>query len=109
MDAFAVFYYYPPDERSYSVQPITLRSRRLMQETHLTILGRIKMDKRYWEWEPVFEIDPAKSALLIIDMQNGFVDRAGERRAAKGGQAHLCRGCHLSTHGGLPRRRTPLA
>ncbi len=45
-----------------------------MQETHLTILGRIKMDKRYWEWEPVFEIDPAKSALLIIDMQNGFVE-----------------------------------
>jgi nicotinamidase-related amidase len=32
------------------------------------------MDKRYWEWDPVFEIDPAKSTLLIIDMQNGFVE-----------------------------------
>lgn len=32
------------------------------------------MSKRYWEWEPVFRLDPRRSALLIIDMQNGFVE-----------------------------------
>lgn len=32
------------------------------------------MHRRYWEWEPVFQIDPARTALLIIDMQNGFLD-----------------------------------
>lgn len=32
------------------------------------------MSKRYWEWDPVFEINPAECAFLIIDMQKGFVD-----------------------------------
>lgn len=30
--------------------------------------------KNYWEWEPVFAINPKKSALLVIDMQNGFLE-----------------------------------
>jgi ureidoacrylate peracid hydrolase len=30
--------------------------------------------KRYWEWAPVFKPDPKKTALLIIDMQNGFIE-----------------------------------
>lgn len=30
--------------------------------------------KNYWEWEPVFHLDPRESALIIIDMQNGFVE-----------------------------------
>lgn len=33
------------------------------------------MTKNYWEWEPTFNIDPNKSALLIIDMQNGFLEK----------------------------------
>ena len=32
------------------------------------------MTRRFWEWDPVFRLDPKKSALLIIDMQNGFVE-----------------------------------
>ncbi len=32
------------------------------------------MHRRFWEWNPVFKLDPKKSALLIIDMQNGFVE-----------------------------------
>jgi len=32
------------------------------------------MAKRYWEWEPVFRLDPEKCALLVIDMQNGFIE-----------------------------------
>jgi len=32
------------------------------------------MAKRYWDWDPVFRLDPAKSALLVIDMQNGFIE-----------------------------------
>lgn len=32
------------------------------------------MTKRYWDWEPVFRLSPEKSALLVIDMQNGFVE-----------------------------------
>jgi len=32
------------------------------------------MHRRFWEWDPVFRLDPKKSALLIIDMQNGFVE-----------------------------------
>lgn len=34
----------------------------------------ICMSKRFWEWEPAFEINPAECAFLIIDMQKGFVD-----------------------------------
>ncbi len=32
------------------------------------------MSKRWWEWDPVFRIDPERTALVIIDMQNGFVE-----------------------------------
>jgi len=32
------------------------------------------MAKRYWDWDPVFRLDPQKSALLVIDMQNGFIE-----------------------------------
>ena len=31
------------------------------------------MGRRWWEWEPVFRLDPRRAALLIVDMQNGFV------------------------------------
>lgn len=33
------------------------------------------MPKRYWEWEPTFKINPNKSALLVIDMQNAFLEK----------------------------------
>lgn len=33
------------------------------------------MVKEYWEWEPVFDIDSDESALLIIDMQNAFLEK----------------------------------
>lgn len=33
------------------------------------------MGKNYWEWNPVFQINPDESALLIIDMQNAFLDK----------------------------------
>ena len=29
---------------------------------------------KYWEWAPAFDLDPKQTALLIIDMQNGFVE-----------------------------------
>ena len=29
---------------------------------------------RYWEWSNPFEIDPKETALIIVDMQKGFVD-----------------------------------
>ncbi|MGQ9675089.1 MAG: cysteine hydrolase family protein [Chloroflexota bacterium] len=32
------------------------------------------MSRRYWEWEPVFKMSPSETALLIVDMQNGFVE-----------------------------------
>jgi len=32
------------------------------------------MIKNYWEWESVFPIDPQETALLVVDMQKGFVD-----------------------------------
>ncbi|MGN0436370.1 MAG: cysteine hydrolase family protein [Wujia sp.] len=32
------------------------------------------MSKKFWEWEPVFDLKPEESALLIIDMQEGFVN-----------------------------------
>jgi ureidoacrylate peracid hydrolase len=32
------------------------------------------MGKRFWEWEPVFEIKPQETALLVIDMQDGFIN-----------------------------------
>lgn len=32
------------------------------------------MSKKYWEWEPAFDIDPNVSALLVIDMQEGFLE-----------------------------------
>lgn len=32
------------------------------------------MGKSYWEWNTVFNLEPTKSALLVIDMQNGFVE-----------------------------------
>ncbi|MCR6545128.1 cysteine hydrolase family protein [Dehalobacterium formicoaceticum] len=32
------------------------------------------MGKNYWEWEPTFQIIPQETALLVIDMQKGFVD-----------------------------------
>ena len=36
-------------------------------------LGKSQM--KYWEWAPAFELDPKQTALLIIDMQNGFIER----------------------------------
>jgi len=33
------------------------------------------MPKRYWEWDPVFQLEARRSALLIVDMQNGFVEK----------------------------------
>ncbi len=32
------------------------------------------MSRRWWEWEPAFRLDPRRAALLIVDMQNGFVE-----------------------------------
>lgn len=32
------------------------------------------MGRRYWEWEPVFRLDARRVALLVVDMQNGFVE-----------------------------------
>lgn len=32
------------------------------------------MSRNYWEWEPVLQINPEKSALLVIDMQKGFLE-----------------------------------
>lgn len=32
------------------------------------------MGKRYWEWESPFNIVPEETALIIVDMQKGFVD-----------------------------------
>lgn len=32
------------------------------------------MHKNFWEWDPVFRLDPKKSALLVIDMQNAFLE-----------------------------------
>ena len=29
---------------------------------------------RYWEWNAPFKIDPKETALIIVDMQRGFVD-----------------------------------
>jgi nicotinamidase-related amidase len=34
----------------------------------------VKMGKKYWEWEPAFVLKPEETALLVIDMQKGFVD-----------------------------------
>ncbi|WP_130858966.1 cysteine hydrolase family protein [Gracilibacillus phocaeensis] len=34
--------------------------------------------KHYWEWEPTFIMDPEKSALLVIDMQNGFIEEGAK-------------------------------
>ncbi|RST77359.1 cysteine hydrolase [Siminovitchia acidinfaciens] len=33
------------------------------------------MTKNYWDWKPVFHMDPYKSALLVIDMQNAFLEK----------------------------------
>jgi ureidoacrylate peracid hydrolase len=30
--------------------------------------------KRYWEWAPIFRLDRRRVGLIIIDMQNGFVE-----------------------------------
>lgn len=35
------------------------------------------MVRQYWEWEPVFELRSDRAALLVIDMQNGFVEEGG--------------------------------
>lgn len=32
------------------------------------------MGKKYWEWEPTFALKPEETALLVVDMQKGFVD-----------------------------------
>ena len=32
------------------------------------------MGKRYWEWKPVFRLNRSQVGLLIIDMQNGFLE-----------------------------------
>ncbi len=32
------------------------------------------MSKRYWQWPPAFSMVANKSALIVIDMQNGFVE-----------------------------------
>lgn len=34
----------------------------------------MRMGKNYWEWKPVFQIKPLETALLVIDMQKGFLD-----------------------------------
>lgn len=33
------------------------------------------MSKRYWEWSAPFKIDPKETALIIVDMQKGFVEK----------------------------------
>ncbi len=33
------------------------------------------MSKRYWEWDPVFHLQRSRVGLLVIDMQNGFVEK----------------------------------
>lgn len=35
--------------------------------------ARSAAGRRWWEWEPVFRLDGRRAALLIVDMQNGFV------------------------------------
>ena len=37
--------------------------------------GGERMGKHYWEWKPVFDLQPRRSALLIIDMQNAFLEK----------------------------------
>ncbi|MEH7236407.1 cysteine hydrolase family protein [Bacillus sp. JJ1562] len=32
------------------------------------------MEKNFWEWSPTFKLNPGKSALIVIDMQNGFIE-----------------------------------
>jgi len=32
------------------------------------------MGKRWWEWSPIFRLEPKKTALLVIDMQRGFLE-----------------------------------
>ncbi len=32
------------------------------------------MAKRWWEWEPVFQLVPSRCALIVVDMQRGFVE-----------------------------------
>lgn len=33
--------------------------------------------KKYSDWRPTFKINPDKTALLVIDMQNGFIEEGG--------------------------------
>lgn len=57
------------------------------------------MSRRYWEWEPAFRLDARGVALLIVDMQNGFVERgaplevpmAGAQLRVIGGLLEFCR------------------
>jgi nicotinamidase-related amidase len=32
------------------------------------------MARRWWEWEPVFALEAGRCALLVVDMQRGFVE-----------------------------------
>lgn len=34
----------------------------------------LSMGKNYWEWQPVFKLMPKETALLVVDMQKGFLD-----------------------------------
>lgn len=34
----------------------------------------IAVSKNYWEWDPVFDLVPEETALLVVDMQNGFLE-----------------------------------
>jgi ureidoacrylate peracid hydrolase len=62
------------------------------------------MSKRYWEWPPVFKIKPEKTALLIIDMQKGQVEKgaplevpmAREQVPAIKKLLNFCRGKNIS-------------
>lgn len=61
------------------------------------------VSKRYWEWGPVFKINPVEAALLISDMQNGFVEKGGlleipmarECIPVIGELIDFCRGRHI--------------
>lgn len=62
------------------------------------------MHRRYWEWQPVFRLEPRKSALLIIDMQNGFVEKGAplEVPMARRQVPVIKRILHYCRDGGIP-------
>lgn len=40
----------------------------------LTRNGGLNMSKKYWEWKKPFDLKKEETALIIVDMQKGFVD-----------------------------------